>query len=625
MASDNRAQNTTPLFAPETLFKNVVSLQPLSSDANSTDKYEPEPYQLLQQWAKLFELPRDTDQKYRAGIARLTGGMSPASLYLAYSDWFVHLASQPQKIQSLGRDAWEKYARLIRYIGQQASGQDCTPCIECEEKDDRFEGSEWQAWPFNLWAQSFLLTQDWWYRATSDVHGISKHHENVTQFVTKQFLDMCSPSNFPLTNPKILKVTTEQCGMNIVRGAQNYLEDLRRHLNNELPRGTEQFEIGKDLASSDGKVVYRNEVMELIQYSPKTEQVYPEPVLITPAWIMKYYILDLSPHNSMINYLLESGHTVFIISWKNPDRSDADLSMDDYRSKGVMAALDAVNAIVPGRKVHGVGYCLGGTLATIAAADMARQKQAKLQSLTLFCAQVDFDEAGELMLFVDESELAFLEDLMHEQGYLKKEQLSGAFNMLRSKDMIWSRIVEEYLKGEDEVMFDLLAWNVDSTRLPPKMHSEYLRDLYLNNDLADNRYHVGDHVVSIKDIDVPIFSVATQKDHIAPWQSVYKIHDLTDTDLTFLLTSGGHNAGVVSEPGHKGRQYQVKTHRPDDPYQSPKRWREEVPLREGSWWPEWQAWLVTQSGKPTQPPTMGAPDRGYRVLDDAPGRYVYQK
>jgi poly[(R)-3-hydroxyalkanoate] polymerase subunit PhaC len=387
--------------------------------------------------------------------------------------------------------------------------------------------------------------------------------------------------------------------------------------------GAENFQVGRDVAVTPGKVIYRNRLIELIQYAPATDRVRPEPVLIVPAWIMKYYILDLSPQNSLVKYLTGQGFTVFMISWKNPGPDDRDLSLDDYRTLGVMAALDAVGTVVPDQKVHSVGYCLGGTLLSIAAAAMARDADDRLKSITLLAAQTDFTEAGELMLMINESQLAFLEDMMWEQGFLDTTQMAGTFQMLHSNDLIWSRTIHEYLMGERAPMIDLMAWNADATRMPYGMHSEYLRRLFLNNDLAEGRLKVADKPIALTNIRAPIFAVGTVRDHVAPWHSTYKIHLLTDTDVTYLLTSGGHNAGIVSEPGHRHRSFQVMTKKSDDRYIDPDSYLAEAPRKDGSWWPEWAAWLAEKSGAPSAPPSMGAtPD--YAPLGDAPGAYVLQ-
>jgi polyhydroxyalkanoate synthase len=562
------------------------------------------------------------DRLIRARMGKLSLGISPPGLLLVFLDWLVHLGFSPGKLQELIGLAFQDFLRLTHYAFRSVTGPSASPIVEPDRDDRRFVDPSWRLWPFNFYQQWFLLTQQWWQDATTGVRGVSRHDEAVVAFVMRQLLDMVAPTNFPLTNPEVLRATVEQGGLNLVRGVENLVEDYERSLTGKKKVGTEPFEVGKSVAVTPGKVVFRNRLCELIQYSPVTETVLAEPILIVPAWIMKYYILDLSPPNSLVRYLVERGHTVFVISWRNPGSEDRDLRMDDYRTLGVMEALRAIGAIVPEVQVHAVGYCLGGTLMAITAATMARDHDDRLRSLTLLAAETDFTEVGELMMFIDETEVAFLEDIMWDQGYLDAGQMAGAFQLLRSNDLIWSRMVHDYLLGQRAPMTDLMAWNADATRMPYRMHSEYLRTLFLNNDLAEGRYVVGSRPITLTDIRVPIFAVGTTKDHVAPWKSVYKIHLLADTEVTFVLTSGGHNAGIVSEPGHPRRSYQIASRSEGENYIDPDQWQSMMPSHEGSWWPAWNAWLEAHSSSSVKPPTMGQPDRGYPPLGNAPGRYV---
>ncbi len=563
-----------------------------------------------------------TDRSLHAAVARFTAGLSPAALAHAYLDWATHLAASPGKRWQLVTKAVRKAVRFSSYCARAPQG--CPRCIEPLPQDKRFAGEDWQKWPYNFIHQAFLLNQQWWHNATTGIRGVTKQHENMVEFASRQVLDVFSPSNFVVTNPEILRKTISTGGMNLFRGAQNLAEDWERAIGGRKPIGTENFVVGRDVAVTPGKVVYRNRLIELIQYAPATEKVRPEPVLIVPAWIMKYYVLDLSPHNSLVRYLTEQGFTVFMISWKNPEPEDRDLGMEDYLTRGVMAALGALGDIVPDTKVHAVGYCIGGTLLSIAAAAMARDGDDRLKSISLLASQMDFTEAGELTLFINESQLAFLEDMMWEQGFLDTKQMAGAFHMLRSNDLIWSYMIRNYLMGEREPMTDLMAWNADATRMPYRMHSQYLRHLFLDNDLAEGRYVVGDEPIALTDIRAPIFAVGTVWDHVAPWRSTFKVHLLTETEVTYLLTTGGHNAGIVSEPGHDGRNFQVMTTKADDRYIGPDAWSIEAPRKEGSWWPEWVSWLDARSGGAVAPPPIGPPGSKHAVLGEAPGAYVLQ-
>lgn len=564
---------------------------------------------------------QDLDRGLNAQIAALTGGLSPTALGQAWADWAMHLALSPGKQMQLSAKAARKAQRYASWLTSCAlRNQQATPCITPLPQDRRFANPAWNAWPYNAMAQGFLLTQQWWHNATTGVRGVTPQHERVVEFTARQILDTWSPSNFAWTNPEVVQRTIETRGLNLVRGWNNLMADSLRMLRGEKPAGAETYRVGENLAVTPGKVVLRNRLIELIQYAPATESVRPEPILIVPAWIMKYYILDLSPHNSLVRYLTGQGFTVFMISWKNPDAGDRDMGMEDYRKLGVMAALDAVQSITGAPRVHAIGYCLGGTLLSIAAAAMARDGDDRLATMTLLAAQTDFTEAGELKLFINEDQIAFLEDMMWEKGYLETRQMAGAFQMLRSNDLIWSRILRHYLMGDAPRMNDLMAWNADATRMPYRMHSEYLRKLYLNNDLAEGRYLVEGRPVALRDIRAPILMVGTETDHVAPWRSVYKMHLQADTEITFILTNGGHNAGIVSEPGHRGRHYRIRRQTESDQYLDPDRWLAETPEREGSWWPELVAWLAERSGAQVPPPPMGNSD--YPALEDAPGRYV---
>jgi polyhydroxyalkanoate synthase len=573
------------------------------------------------------QLAEVIDRSLHYLLSRVTLGISPMALTEAYFDWLIHLSLSPGKQLQLWHKGLRKAARLAahfsRVVVQGGSGEE--RCISPLPEDKRFSSPDWQQWPFNLIYQTFLLQQQWWHNAATGVRGVTAHHERVLEFTARQILDVFSPSNFVLTNPEILRRTQSEAGQNLVRGFWNLVQDWERGANGRPPVGTEHFRVGKDLATTPGKVVFRNRLMELIRYEPLMDEVRPEPVLIVPAWIMKYYILDLAHQNSLVHYLLTQGFTVFMISWKNPGRDDRDLGMEEYNVFGPMAALDAIGRILPDRKVHGVGYCLGGTLLAISAAAMARDGDDRLVTLSLLAAQTDFTEAGELTLFIGESQVAFLEDMMWEQGYLDASQMSGAFQLLRSNDLIWSRIVRDYLMGERQPIFDLMAWNADSTRLPYRMHSEYLRKLFLANDLAEGRYEITGRPIALSDIRAPLFVVGTETDHVAPWRSVYKLNLLTDTEVTFLLTNGGHNAGVVSEPGKPGRYYRVGTRSQQDRYVNPDAWSKVTERRDGSWWIEWVRWLGHHSGKAMSPPRIGAPESGLAPLADAPGTYVLQQ
>lgn len=571
----------------------------------------------------LFKGMASVDRFIHSRQAKFTLSISPAAMMLAYLDWAVNFVNAPGKFILLTEEFSNELTRLVGSILQEGMEQkDGKP--DKPPGDPRFAAEEWQQWPYNFMYRYFQLVESWWQSATTDVPGVSKHHQNVVSFMSRQILDMFSPSNIFLTNPVLLKVTREQCGANLVQGYKNFIEDRLHLMSGKKPVGAENFVVGKQVGVTPGKIVYRNNLIELIQYSPTTEKTYAEPILIVPAWIMKYYILDLSPNNSLVKYLVDKGHTVFMVSWKNPRSDYRQTDMDDYREMGVMSAVNAISVIMPERKIHTAGYCLGGTILSIAAATMARDDDPRLQTMTLLAAQTDFEEAGELMLFIDENQVNFLEDIMWDQGYLDSKQMSGAFQVLRSNDLFWSQIIYNYLMGQRRDLNDLMAWNADATRMPYRMHSEYLRRLFLNNDLSEGRYKVGGREITIRDICAPVFIVSTVQDHVAPWRSVYKFNLYSNPqEIAFILTSGGHNAGIVSEPAKTKRTYRYTVRKRGEKYVDPDTWVENTPVSKGSWWIPWQEWLVAHSSPDmVEPPPSGSQKKGYRVIMDAPGSYV---
>lgn len=591
---------------------NKKDITPLDKRLRASCKYHP------------YSHPPDAyylDHILHGETAKLTGGISPIALGLAGIDWWSHLIFSPSKQHILWKSFLDKTVKITEYSIKTTLGVEAEIVISPQANDHRFSSENWKKPPFNIIEQAFLLYQSWWDEATTNVRGVSDHHLNVVSYTARQMIDMVSPSNNPLINPDILQTTKEQNGQNFIKGFANFINDTARAKTGKQPAIMQEFKVGKDIAITKGKIVYRNELIELIQYEPTTAEVYAEPILIIPAWIMKYYILDLSPENSMVKYLVDKGHTVFMISWKNPDACDYDMGLADYLNLGIKESIKAIKTITNSQEIHGVGYCLGGTLLSIMAAAHARDNDKTFKTITMLASQIDFEEAGEILLFLDESQVSFLEDVMWNQGYLDKNQMSNAFEMLRPNDLIWSHIITNYMQGEREATYDMLSWNADTTRMPYRMHSEYLRQLFLQNDLAEGRFIVGDAPIALQDIWIPIFSVGTQHDHIAPWKSVYKILLLVSSDITFILASGGHNSGIVSEPNHAGRTFQMATIPNTAHYVPAGGWQKTTPITQGSWWDSWQAWLVHHSGDKIAPPKIGD-NQNYAPLTDAPGQYV---
>ncbi|HTR05950.1 MAG TPA: alpha/beta fold hydrolase [Paraburkholderia sp.] len=560
-----------------------------------------------------------------AELAAMTFGLSPLSLALSAFDWGAHLAVAPGKCFDLATHAWlaaSGFPSAPHHSGDGADDADKGgTAVYAGHADPRFMAAAWSNWPFRAYRDAFLAVERWWREATRGVPGVERHHEELVGFAARQWLDACSPGNFVATNPVVLQATLRSGGANLVAGLRNWLDDanaMAGTMRGAHAHVAQPWLPGRDVAVTPGRVVWRNALCELLQYTPTTPNVAREPILIVPSWIMKYYILDLQPHDSLIRFLVESGYTVFAVSWRNPGPEARDLGLDDYLREGLFAALEAVRSRC-GEAVHAVGYCLGGTLLAIGAAALARGgRQDRLRSVTLLAALTDFSEPGELGLFIDASELAALDALMWRQGYLDGAQMSAAFQLLNARDLIWSRMMSEYLLGRRTKPNDLMSWNADTTRMPYRMHTEYLTQLFLDNDLAAGRYCVDGRPIALSDIEAPMFVVGTERDHVSPWRSVYKLHLLTHNALTFVLTAGGHNAGIVSEPGHEDRYFRCATREPGAPYRSRDEFMSDTPVTDGSWWICWRDWL---RGRSTGDVPARTPESG---LGPAPGEYVLE-
>jgi polyhydroxyalkanoate synthase subunit PhaC len=578
-------------------------------------------------------LPGLPDAIAHSAMAKLGRGIAPTSVLAAYLDWIVHLSLSPSKQGEIFENALHEWNGLLSFVHRSSLGE-CAPCALPHPQDKRFTHELWRTPPYNWISQGFLVQERWWESMMTDVRGVSAHHEDLAKFMTRQSLDVLSPSNYLATNPEVLALTIASGGGNLINGASNLLQDFSDYISHAKPQSLETYTPGKTVALTAGKVVYKNRLIELIEYQATTPTTFPEPLLIVPSWIMKYYILDLSQHNSFVKYLVDQGHTVFMISWKNPDSTDRDLSLENYLDLGVMSALERIRSARPGRKIHGIGYCLGGTLLSMAAATLGRDPRNPLASVSLLASLVDFHEPGEIGVFIDESQITYLEDIMWEPGYLDGKQMASAFNLMNSNELIWSRLVRHYLKGTAGAVNDLQAWNADATRLPYRMHSEYLRSFYLKNDLSEGRFEVHGTPVTLQDLRIPMFVVGTEKDHVSPWKSVYKIHLLTDCEITFVLASGGHNAGIVNSPtvekasakntahiGHFRWGKRLKS----GSYLDPEAWLGKYQQHQGSWWPSFQHWLKAHSGAQVKAAPLGGLGRGrLQPVEDAPGQYVHQ-
>jgi polyhydroxyalkanoate synthase len=559
-------------------------------------------------------------------VQKQAEGMSAAvrdemGIAKAFMDLYARMAADPALMASMSMNLWVDYLRLWQSSWMKLFGVNAGPIAEPDKSDSRFKDEDWSKhFVFDLIKQSYLISARHIRHAVAQVEGLPEESEKKVAFFTRQYVDALSPSNFLLTNPQVLRETVASGGQNLVRGLKNLLGDLEKGGGNLRISMTDEsaFQLGRNVATTPGKVVYQNDLMQLIQYQPLTEQVYKRPLVIIPPWINKYYILDLREKNSFIRWAVQQGHTVFVISWVNPDARLAQKGFDDYMLEGPLAALDAVEKATGCKEVNFIGYCLGGTLLGATLGYLNQKKQQKrVASATFFVSLLDFSQPGELGVFIDEEQVQSLERKMNERGYLEGSEMAGTFNLLRANDLVWSFVVNNYLLGKDPFPFDLLYWNADSTRMPARMHSFYLRNMYIKNLVGvPGGIELDGVPIDLSKVKLPAYFISTIEDHIAPWKTTYKGAKYLGGPVRFVLGGSGHIAGIVNPPAAKKYHYWTNEAMPD----SAEEWFEGAAQRAGSWWEDWQRWIEPHGGgkAPARIPGEGA----LRALEDAPGSYA---
>ena len=555
----------------------------------------------------------------QAGDSAL-GTADPLNIGEAFLQMTAKLMSDPAKLVEAQINLWQDYLSLWQSTARRLMGEDSKPVVEADKGDRRFKDELWeQNEVFDFIKQSYLLTSRWMQGVVNNVEGLDNQTAKKVDFYTRQFIDAMSPSNFVATNPEVLRATVESGGENLLKGLNHLLEDLERGKGKLSIRMTDldAFKVGENIATTPGKVVYRNDLMELFQYTPTTETVHKQPLLILPPWINKFYILDLRPKNSFIRWAVSQGHTVFVCSWVNPDEKLAQKSFEDYMKEGPLEALTQIEKATGERQINAIGYCLGGTLLSATLAYMAAKNDDRILSATFFTTMVDFTDVGEMSVFIDEAQLQSLEERMNSQGYLDGSEMAGTFNMLRANDLIWSFVVNNYLLGKEPFPFDLLYWNSDSTRMPAAMHSFYLRNMYQHNKLSQPGGISLDGVdIDLRKIKIPTYLISTREDHIAPWKTTFAATQLYSGPVKFVLSASGHIAGVVNPPEAGKYCFWTNAKKIKDP----ETWLKGATQNEGSWWPDWQKWIAKTAGAqvPARQPGSGK----LKALEDAPGSYV---
>ena len=541
----------------------------------------------------------------------------------AFMDLYARMAADPAMLASVSTNLWLDYMRLWQSSWMKLMGMEAPPVAEPEKGDSRFKDEDWSKYfLFDLIKQSYLISARHIREAVARVDGLPPDSEKKVAFFTRQYVDALSPTNFLMTNPQVLRETLASGGKNLVRGLNNLLSDIEKGGGKLRISMTDEsaFQLGRNVATTPGKVVYQNDLMQLIQYQPLTEQVYKRPLVIIPPWINKYYILDLREKNSFIRWAVQQGHTVFVISWVNPDARLAQKGFEDYMQEGPLAALEAVQKATGSREVNFIGYCLGGTLLGATLAYLSEKKQNPVASATFFVSLLDFSQPGELGVFIDEAQVANLEKKMNERGYLEGAEMAGTFNLLRANDLVWSFVVNNYLLGKDPFPFDLLYWNADSTRMPARMHSFYLRNMYIKNLMGvPGGIELAGVPIDLAKVTLPSYFISTVEDHIAPWKTTYKGAKYLRGPTRFVLGGSGHIAGIVNPPAAKKYHYWTNDALPE----TADDWFDAATQHPGSWWEDWQRWIEPHGGgkAPARIPGEGA----LHALEDAPGSYAMMR
>src|SRR6266705_1304275 len=560
------------------------------------------------------------DQLWRANPYSKLLPIDPAEITRAFEQIWLAAITNPAHAWINYSNFVQQYTELMAATALKFSGQEqnVEPVITPEKGDKRFSAPDWQQNPiFDALKQSYLLAATTLLKTAAEIEGLDERQQRKLMFYLRQFLDAISPTNVLFTNPQVIHETITSGGQNLVKGMEHLLRDLKA--GQIKMTDTTAFAPGRNLELTAGQVIYRNKLIELIQYAPTTEKVYAIPLLFIPPWINKYYILDMQPHNSLIKFLVDSGFTVFVISWKNPDASMEDTAFEDYLTVGPLSALDVVKEITGSQKVNAVGYCIGGTLLSMALPYLAAKGDGTAHSATFFVSLQDFSEVGDTSVFIDEPQITYIEGQMMERGYLDSRSMASMFNMLRANDLIWSNVVNNYLLGKEPPAFDLLYWNADGTRMTRAAHSFYLRNTYLENNLVKpNKIVLKDVPIDLGNIHQDIYAVGAEQDHIVPWKSAWRITQLAGGKVRFILGGSGHIAGIINPPS-KGRGYWTN----DKPVKSAEQWLESAKHHEGSWWTDWVEWLKPHSGEQVAPPAMGS--KKHPSITSAPGTYVLEK